>query len=92
MTQNKMPKPKKRVEKKIRAVYFNTKHPGGFGGVQKLKKALKNKVSSSDISNWLADTDTYTLHKPLKKSFLEKNMLCQALMGYGSVIYQIYHN
>ena len=63
----------------MKAVYFNKKHPAGFGGQQKLKKALKQKVSNSKISDWLSSTDTYTLHKPLKKHFLRRKYIVSGI-------------
>lgn len=72
---------KKRNQRKnqIKSTYFNKKHPAGFGGQEKLKKALKNKVSGSLVSDWLQGTDTYTLHKPVKKNFLRRKYIVSGI-------------
>ena len=48
-------------------VYFDPKHPAGFGSVSKLVKASKNK--KSDVEEWLSGQDVYTLHKNVRKRF-----------------------
>jgi len=45
-------------------VYYDPKHPAGFGSVAKLVKASKNK--KRDVEEWLSGQNTYTLHKPKK--------------------------
>ena len=81
---------KKRNQRKnqIKSTYFNKKHPAGFGGQEKLKRALKNKVSGSLVSDWLQGTDTYTLHKPVKKTFCVENTLYLVSILYGNVTFQ----
>ena len=48
-------------------VYYDPKHPAGFGSVAKLVKASKNK--KQDVEEWLSGQNTYTLHKPVRKKF-----------------------
>src|SRR5215469_6570737 len=48
-------------------IYYDPKHPAGFGSILKLVKASKKK--RSDVEKWLAGQDTYTLHKPARKRF-----------------------
>ena len=48
-------------------MYYDPKHPAGFGSVAKLVKATKNK--KTDVEEWLSSQNTYTFHKPLPKSF-----------------------
>jgi transposase InsO family protein len=48
-------------------VYYDPKHSAGFGLVVKLVKANRN--TKRDVEEWLAGQDTYTLHKPVRKSF-----------------------
>ena len=55
--------------------YYNPEHIAGFVGKAKLSKALKSRVSSKKISNWLANSDTYTLHKPVKKNFRRRKFI-----------------
>ena len=48
-------------------VYYDPKHAAGFGSVAKLVKA--SKLKKRDVEVWLAGQNTYTLHKPVRKSF-----------------------
>jgi hypothetical protein len=41
-------------------VYYDPKHAAGFGSVAKLVKTSKNK--KSDVEEWLAGKNTYTMH------------------------------
>jgi len=47
--------------------YYGRKHPAGFDSVVKLVKASKNK--KRNVEEWLSGETTYTLHKPVRKSF-----------------------
>ena len=48
-------------------VYYDPKHPAGFGSVRKLLEAGKNK--KRDVEEWLSSQNTYNLHKPVRKKF-----------------------
>ena len=48
-------------------VYYNTSDPGSFGGIKRLEERYNKK--GKDIRKWLTFQDTYTLHKPVRKSF-----------------------
>jgi len=48
-------------------VYYDPKHAAGFTSVAKLVKACKNNKRA--VEEWLSGQDTYTLHKPVGKSF-----------------------
>jgi hypothetical protein len=54
-------------------MYYDPKHAASFGSVAKLVKASKNK--KSDVEEWLAGQNTYTLHKPVRKGSLEIHTL-----------------
>lgn len=73
------------AEKLLKKFYFNPKLPSGFGGKQKLGQALRGKVPSTDISKWLQKTDTYTLHKPVRKNFPRR----QFIVGGINALWQI---
>jgi hypothetical protein len=45
--------------------YFDTKNPGSFGGIARLREATNNK----DAKRWLSWQETYTLHKPIRRKF-----------------------
>ncbi len=55
----------------LRNIYYNA--AGGFSGIQALKRAVSNaghkNISVGEIREWLATQDTYTLHKPPKRTF-----------------------
>ena len=69
----------KKHYKTIQSVYFNVKNPASFGGKKKLKNKLGHKVSDSTVSKWLSSTDTYTLHKPLKKNFPRRKYIVSGI-------------
>ena len=48
-------------------VYYDPKHPAGFGSVAKLVKPGKYK--KKDVEEWLLSKNTYTLHKQVRKRF-----------------------
>ena len=48
-------------------IYYDPKHAAGFGSVAKLVKSSKSK--KRDVEEWLSGKNTYTLHKPVRKSF-----------------------
>ena len=48
-------------------VYYDPKHPAGFGSVAKLVKASKNRKRV--LEEWLSSQNTYTLHKQVRKRF-----------------------
>lgn len=53
----------------LEKTYYDPKHPAGFGGAVKLKKFLNKKVKRDDIDKWLQKNDSYTLHKPVRKTY-----------------------
>ena len=59
--------------KVLKAIYFDIKSPGGFGGVQPLyreaKKRLTCELKPRMVAKWLRDAQVYTLHRPARKSF-----------------------
>ena len=56
------------MTQRLNSSYYTLDSPGGFGGVQRLKRAAKN-VSGNNIKDWLSFQDTYTLHKPVRYRF-----------------------
>uniref|UniRef100_A0A672IF46 Integrase catalytic domain-containing protein n=1 Tax=Salarias fasciatus TaxID=181472 RepID=A0A672IF46_SALFA len=60
----------KRVMKRL---YYKPSHPGSFGGVERLHKAVQDetgkKVRVEDVKDFLSSQDTYTLHKPARVHF-----------------------
>ena len=61
------------MEESLKAIYFDTKSPGGFGGVDRLQKA--SKCSKKKVEKWLSSEDVYTLHKPIKRRFKRRRVI-----------------
>ena len=61
------------IDSYLSSVYYNTKHSGGYGGVNRLyddvKKEGKFKISHKQIKEWLMKQDAYRLHKPVRRNF-----------------------
>ena len=68
-----------RKENLLTKLYFDPKLPSSFGGKNKLKKAVKNKIDSKFISKWVKKIDTYTLHKQVKRKFLRRKYIVSGL-------------
>jgi hypothetical protein len=51
-------------------MYFDPGHPAGFSTLKKLHAAVKKTgVTRQKLETWLQKQDTYTLHRPVRKSF-----------------------
>ena len=52
----------------MKKMYYNPSHPGSFGGVERLHRAVQDetgdKVKVDRVKKFLSEQDTYTLHKP----------------------------
>lgn len=66
-------------DKLLKSNYFNSKKPQGYGGKRKLKQSVRGRVSSLDVDKWLAETDTYTLHKPVRKKFKRRKYIVSGI-------------
>ena len=58
-------------------VYYNPSDPRSFGGIKCLKERHKKK--RKDVRKWLTFQDTYTLHKPVRKSFSRRRVLVHGI-------------
>lgn len=54
-------------------IYKNPKHPGSFGGVNAVQRAVKK--STNDVKQWLSQKESYSLHKPIRHKFLRNRVL-----------------
>lgn len=59
--------------------YFDPKQTYAYGGKHCVVKGLKNIVKKNDASDWLSQTDTYTLHKPARKKFFHRKYIVSGL-------------
>ena len=63
------------TDKILGQIYFDPGHVAGFKGKNKLKNVVKHKVKSLDVSKWLQATDSYTLHRSVKRRFPRQKFL-----------------
>ena len=59
----------------LKKIYYDPKHPAGFGGVEKLYMATKKKWSRENIKQWLQKQETYTLHRKVQKRFRKRKVI-----------------
>ena len=52
---------------KYKKVFYDPKHPAGYGSAKDLAKAVGGTQKEAKI--WLQSQNTYTLHKPIRKRF-----------------------
>ncbi|XP_064598803.1 uncharacterized protein LOC135465490 [Liolophura sinensis] len=60
------------IDTALHALYYNPDSPAAYSGVQPLLKAARQqglKVSRTHVSAWLAQQDTYTLHRPARRHY-----------------------
>lgn len=55
------------MTQRLSEVYYNIKHPAGFGSIQKLVKTTGQ--SQKKVKAWLKAQPTYTLHKQARKRY-----------------------
>ena len=62
-----------KFDKQLKKIYYDTKDSGSFGGVQRLLKRAREKgidgVSQEKVAKFLADQQSYSLHKPARRNF-----------------------
>ena len=57
---------------KMETVYYTPKIPGSYSGLDAFHKSAKEQglnVTRNEVRDWLASQDTYSIHKPVRKSF-----------------------
>ena len=69
------------MDDKLRKVYYDPKHPGSFGGVDRLYQNVKNElnITKRQVQDWLSRQDTYTLHKPIQRRFKRNRVFVTAI-------------
>lgn len=55
------------MEKKLKKIYYNPKHPAGFASIAKLAEA--SGYSKAKVKSWLKAQPTYTLHHQARKRY-----------------------
>ena len=59
----------------LNKVYLTPEHPGSFTSLESLYRVTKGRISKSHIRNWLQSKDSYTLHKPVRKTFRKNRVM-----------------
>lgn len=61
------------TERLMKNIYYTPSEPGSYGGVESLQRAIVEKIgkraNDTEIKNWLAEQDAYSLHKPVSTKF-----------------------
>ena len=67
----------------LEKIYFDPSHPGSFRGAYKLHKAIKDEgkytISLSKVKQWLQNQESFSLHKPLCRSFHHLKVIVRGL-------------
>jgi len=59
----------------LKEIYYDPAKAGSFGGVKALSKASNRK----NVKDWLLEQETYTLHKPIRRKYKRRSMICVGL-------------
>ena len=58
---------------KLKELYYDAKDPGSYGGVEKLFRSAKDagiqNITRDQVKKFLADQQSYSLHKPARRNF-----------------------
>ena len=68
------------IDRILRKIYYNPKHPASFSTADKLYSSAKNIIKDLNISqvkDWLSGEFTYTLHKPIRKKFTRNPIIVE---------------
>lgn len=66
------------LNERLHRIYTDPSHEAGFGGYNKLTKAIGK--SGSDVKNWLLDQESYSLHFPARRRF-QRNRIVATSIG-----------
>src|SRR5215475_9287646 len=61
------------IKNKLSSIYYDSKSPGAFGGINKLARVAKTPVKK--VKKWLSSQRVYSLHKPVRKRFPRNRMI-----------------
>ena len=67
-----------RLKETLHEIYYDPAQPGSYGGVNQLLRAAKKVLPATEreqVEDWLAEQDTYTLHKPVRHNFLRRRVV-----------------
>ena len=63
--------------KSLKRRYYNVNELGSFRGVERLRSA--SKLNKKDVKQFLSGEDTYTIHKPCRKTFARRRVVVGGL-------------
>ena len=63
------------LDRSLRPVFYDAKHPGSYGGVDSTFRANKKKAKRAKIQQWLSTQDAYTLHKMAVRKFRRRRVI-----------------
>ena len=61
----------------MESVYYEASKPGSYGGIRPLARYSGSPVKT--VTNWLSSQDTYTLHKPIRKTFPRRKTFAKGI-------------
>lgn len=63
----------------LKTIYYDSKHPGSFGGEDKLYRAVRNdgkyEISRHTIKKFLRKQETFTVHKQYQRHFKRRQVI-----------------
>ena len=63
----------------LREVYYDPRHPGSLGGVEKLYRAVRKEgkyvLGRAQIRQWLRKQETFTLHQQVRRNFRRQRVI-----------------
>lgn len=66
------------MKKTLHEIYYDPEQPGSYGGVEALFRAARKRLPDTtrdQVEDWLAEQDTYTLHKPVRYKFPRRRVV-----------------
>lgn len=71
------------IESTLRDIYYNPNDSGSYGGVERLFKRANetevNAISRDEVTNFLKNQRSYSLHKPIRKNFKRNKTLVSGI-------------
>lgn len=61
----------------MESVYYEQSQPGSYGGIRPLARYSGSPIKT--VTKWLSSQDTYTLHKPIRKTFPRRKTFAKGI-------------
>ena len=68
-------KRQQKINTTLRRVFYDTKHPESYGGIDSTVRGSKGKLKKAVVKNWLSSQDTYVRHKQLVRNFTRRRVI-----------------